>query len=148
MGCDHYRQKLPCCEGLDVAAMHTDADDDGQGLIVYLKYATPSVPAAAAVMSQGDLVIVSGPNGGTMIRIETFSPDHVVAVQADFQRCAHDDVAPDKHTAPMTSVSQIRLIHHCRKEIAQVGRYYNRNPGVEIHAEGRSEYLASQSSSL
>eukprot|EP00965_Chrysotila_dentata_P223828 6193814-Pleurochrysis_carterae.AAC.1 len=55
MGCDHYRQKLPCCEGLDVAAMHTDADDDGQGLIVYLNHAAPSINAAAAVMPQGDL---------------------------------------------------------------------------------------------
>eukprot|EP00965_Chrysotila_dentata_P072025 2379315-Pleurochrysis_carterae.AAC.1 len=86
--------RLPAADGLDVAAMHTDGYDEGAGTIVYLNYKAPSV-AADVGMPHADLVVASGRNGGLLVRIKTFSPNHVVGVRLDFSSCAHGNVSPD-----------------------------------------------------
>eukprot|EP00965_Chrysotila_dentata_P081863 2701848-Pleurochrysis_carterae.AAC.1 len=71
-------------------------------------------------MPHADLVVASGPTGGRLIRIQTFSPNHVVSVRLDFRKCVHGNISPNANDfQPVIGVSQLRLIHYRRIEIAQ-----------------------------
>eukprot|EP00965_Chrysotila_dentata_P114996 3801305-Pleurochrysis_carterae.AAC.1 len=72
--------------------MHTDADDDGVRTIVYLNNKSPKLESKLA-MPHADLVVASGRTlgrtGGRLVRIQTFSPQHVVGIQMDFRNSVH-----------------------------------------------------------
>eukprot|EP00965_Chrysotila_dentata_P178850 5906027-Pleurochrysis_carterae.AAC.1 len=67
-------------------------------------------------MPHADLVIASGPDGGPMVRIQTYSPNHIVAVRFDSSQCAHCNIQPTSQQQTL-GVTQLRLLHYSRTEI-------------------------------
>eukprot|EP00965_Chrysotila_dentata_P086548 2857059-Pleurochrysis_carterae.AAC.1 len=86
--------------------MHVDSDDNGLGTIIYLKHKLPTV-ATGVEMRHAELVVASGRKGGRLAHIQTYSPNHVVAVQMDFRNCAHGNVAAQDDSR-IDGVSQLR----------------------------------------
>eukprot|EP00965_Chrysotila_dentata_P215164 6188599-Pleurochrysis_carterae.AAC.1 len=142
-------ERLPATAGSDTAAMHTDGDDDGLGTIVYLNHKSAAV-ASDVGMPHADLVVASGRAGGRLVRIQTFSPNHVVCCRMDFRNCAHGNVARDVNSTipPVKGVSQLRMIHYNRTEISQVVQYYRKNPSVRMLEGDRKSYLLTERRSL
>eukprot|EP00965_Chrysotila_dentata_P261163 6214161-Pleurochrysis_carterae.AAC.1 len=139
-------RRLPCSEGRDYAAMHTDADDDARGTIVYLNHVAPSATGLTS-LPYADLVIAGGANGGPMIRIQTFSPNHAVAVHMDFRNCAHGNVgnvAPDTDFSQARGISQLRVLYYSRTEISRVCQFYRNFPDKHMKHGSRGMYLATE----
>eukprot|EP00965_Chrysotila_dentata_P099400 3286162-Pleurochrysis_carterae.AAC.1 len=136
--------RLPSAVGRDFAAMHTDGYDDGLGTIVYLNHSAPSVDPAKACMPHADLVVASGRDGGQLVRVQTFSPVHIIIVRMDFRNCAHSNTAPEEPRTAAAGVSQLRILHYSRTEIAQVCKYYHERPGERMLAGMHGKYLMEQ----
>eukprot|EP00965_Chrysotila_dentata_P220076 6191556-Pleurochrysis_carterae.AAC.1 len=146
---DDVAARLPCKDSLDFAAMHTDAVDAGCGTIVYLNHA--AIPSSACVdsMRYADLIVAGGRDGGPLIRIQTFSPQHFVVVNMDFRNCAHGNVAPlEDSKRPVKGVSQLRVLHYSRSEIVRVCQFYRDSPSRSMRGDGRDVYLDLERSSL
>eukprot|EP00965_Chrysotila_dentata_P235229 6200628-Pleurochrysis_carterae.AAC.2 len=125
--------------------MHIDGDDDGVGTIVYLNHKDSKL-AATAGMPHADLVVASGQTGGRLIRIQTFSPQHVVGIQMDFRNCVHGNVEID---CPRTDgISQLRMIHYNRADLAELVRHYANNPSLSMLEGDRKEYLLQERRAL
>eukprot|EP00965_Chrysotila_dentata_P149837 4947875-Pleurochrysis_carterae.AAC.1 len=92
-------------------------------------------------MPHADLVVASGRTGGRLLRIQTFSPNHVVSVRMDFRNCVHGNVAPDAKLTPVPGISQLRMIHYKRVEISQVVNFYRDHPDVPMMEGEQGTYL-------
>lgn len=122
---------LPSSTGNDFAVMHRDAFDDGVGSLVYINHAHSDVESKHAHMPHGDLIVTSGPDGGPMVRIQTYSPDHLVAVRFDASQCAHCNLQPVSHERSF-GVTQLRLLHYSRTEIRRVCEYFTLHPNPSM----------------
>eukprot|EP00965_Chrysotila_dentata_P061544 2037647-Pleurochrysis_carterae.AAC.1 len=125
--------------------MHTDGDDDGVGTIVYTNHRSPKL-AAAISMPYADLVVASGRTGGRLVRVQTFSPQHVVGVQMDFRNCVHGNLKP---ACPRPDgISQLRMIHYSRADLSELVRHYANNPSLCMLEGERKQYLMRERTAL
>uniref|UniRef100_A0A7S4C4V5 Uncharacterized protein n=1 Tax=Chrysotila carterae TaxID=13221 RepID=A0A7S4C4V5_CHRCT len=136
---------LPASQNLDVAAMHADGNDHGRGSIIYLNHKSSGV-AANVGMPHADLVVGSRRTGGRLVRIQTFSPHHIVCVHMDFCNCVHGNVSPGESFSPLPGISQLRAIHYSRGEIARLTKHFSDNPDPDVcmFDGGRGDYLLHQ----
>eukprot|EP00965_Chrysotila_dentata_P094547 3125981-Pleurochrysis_carterae.AAC.1 len=95
-------------------------------------------------MPHADLVMASGSASGSLIRIQTFSPQHLVVVRADFCNCVHGNVAPPLDYNPVPGLSQLRLLHYSQTEINRICSFYDAHPGLDLFAEERGAFWQEQ----
>eukprot|EP00965_Chrysotila_dentata_P146716 4844904-Pleurochrysis_carterae.AAC.1 len=92
-------------------------------------------------MPHANLVVASGRKGGQLVRIKTYSSEHVVCVRMDFRNCAHGNVSPAEPQTPKVGCSQLRLIRYSRVDIAEAVRYYVDSPSCCMLEGERKSYL-------
>eukprot|EP00965_Chrysotila_dentata_P247499 6207786-Pleurochrysis_carterae.AAC.1 len=127
--------------------MHADGNDDGLGTIIYLNHKS-SAAAADEGMPHADLVVASGRTGGRLVRIQTFSPNHVVCVRMNFCGCMHGNISPGKTFSPVKGISQMRMIHYSRPEIAKLTKHFVDHPEICMLDGDRKDYLLRERSRL
>eukprot|EP00965_Chrysotila_dentata_P166843 5509574-Pleurochrysis_carterae.AAC.1 len=90
-------------------------------------------------MPHADLVVASGRDGKSVVRIQTYSPNHLVVVHMNFRNCAHGNLMPDRD--PTVGVGQLRILHYSRVDIAKFCEYYRSRPYLSMiggmHAAAR-----------
>eukprot|EP00975_Prorocentrum_lima_P035561 7475800-Prorocentrum_lima.AAC.1 len=62
--------------------------------------------------------MAGGRNGGSLLRIETFSAEHVVAVLAPFHECPHANLKPEEAQRP--GICQVRTVSYRQPEIDRI----------------------------